>query len=319
MRRGFRSRSAVRVVSSSVRPSDRQRHSLRGRNDVRRAASLAHQRLALVHATIHLVVGTLGAVVKQHQPLDVRIEGEGDDVVFLENVQNSCTKVLKELKKAVILSGFSGGGYQYSNGVSVFFPWSREGYEVSKKNYESLWFVQDVKRQRVSWTDFLKKYLYEVSLRRCEKPEYEADAECTDGEKYRYRSGVRFDERVAVMAAGAGGYVQTKISGQEGTKISGQEGSKISGQEGSKISGQEGSKISGQEGSKISGQEGTKISGQEGSKISGQEGSKISGQEGSKLGGGGANAFFNSLRLFKNIESRWDISGFTKKPESKNA
>ena len=245
--------------------------------------------------------------------------GEGDDVVFLENVQNSCTKVLKELKKAVILSGFSGGGYQYSNGVSVFFPWSREGYEVSKKNYESLWFVQDVKRQRVSWTDFLKKYLYEVSLRRCEKPEYEADAECTDGEKYRYRSGVRFDERVAVMAAGAGGYVQTKISGQEGTKISGQEGSKISGQEGSKISGQEGSKISGQEGSKISGQEGTKISGQEGSKISGQEGSKISGQEGSKLGGGGANAFFNSLRLFKNIESRWDISGFTKKPESKNA
>ena len=232
--------------------------------------------------------------------------GGGEDVVLLEDVQKACRKVLKELKKAVILSGFSGGGYQYSNGVSVFFPWSREAYEVSKKNYESLWFAKDVKRQRLSWTDFLKKYLYEVSFRKSEIPD---EADVPVGEKYRYRSGVKFDERIGVVYSG---------NGSLRTKISGQEGSKISGQEGSKISGQEGSKISGQEGSKISGQEGSKISGQEGSKISGQEGSKISGQEGSKLGGGGANAFFNSLRLFKNIESRWDISGFTKRPEPKN-
>jgi hypothetical protein len=240
--------------------------------------------------------------------------GGGDDVEMLEKVQKECRKVLKELSKAVILSGFSGGGYQYSNGVSVFFPWSREAYEASKKNYESLWFAQDVKRQRLSWTDFLKKYLYEVSFRKCEIP---GDAEVPVGAKYKYRSGVKFDER-AVVVHGGSGPLRTKISGQEGTKISGQEGTKISGQEGTKISGQEGSKISGQEGSKISGQEGSKISGQEGTKISGQEGSKISGQEGSKLGGGGANAFFNSLRLFKNIESRWDISGFTKRPEPKN-
>ncbi len=50
-----------------------------------------------------------------------------DDVEPLRVVQKECRKVLKELKKAVLLSGFSGGGYQYSNGVSVFFPWSREG------------------------------------------------------------------------------------------------------------------------------------------------------------------------------------------------
>jgi hypothetical protein len=33
------------------------------------------------------------------------------------------------------------------------------------------------------------------------------------------------------------------------------------------------------------------------------------------LAGSGSSRFFDSLRLFKNIESRWDISGFTKKPE----
>ena len=253
----------------------------------------------------------------------------GDDLEILTRVQTACRNVLKELLTAVILSGFSGGGYQYSNGVSVFFPWSREAYEVSRKNYEGLWFARHVKRRRKSWADFLQKYLYEVTRRKCEP----TDAEVVVGSRYRYPSGVLFDERfVAVMAAAAGsggsitkiagqegskiaGQEGSKIAGQEGSKIAGQEGSKIAGQEGSKIAGQEGSKIAGQEGSKIAGQEGSKIAGQEGSKIAGQEGSKIAGQEGSKLGGGGSNAFFTSLRLFKNIESRWDISGFTKKPQ----
>ncbi len=73
--------------------------------------------------------------------------------------------------------------------------------------------------------------------------------------------------------------------------------------------------MAGQEGSKMAGQEGSKMAGQEGSKMAGQEGSKMAGQEGSKLaGGGGSGGFYDRLRLFKNIESRWDISGFTKRP-----
>jgi hypothetical protein len=251
----------------------------------------------------------------------------GEGLEKLKSVQKECRKVLKELKKAVILSGFSGGGYQYSNGVSVFFPWSREAYEVSRKNYESLWFVQDVKRARLSWTDFLKKYLYEVTLRRVELPADDevpvvsyatgagalgAAAGAAAEGRFRYYSGVKFRESAAIVSGN--GDASTKISGREGTRISGQEGTRISGQEGTRISGQEGTRISGQEGTRISGQEGTRISGQEGTRISGQEGTRISGQEGTRLAGGGASAFFNSLRLFKNIESRWDISGFTRKP-----
>jgi hypothetical protein len=233
---------------------------------------------------------------------EVEEELGGKDTKLLKDVRVACRKVLDELKNAVILSGFSGGGYQYSNGVSVFFPWSREAYEVSRKNYESLSFTKKAKQKRLSWTGFLKKYLYEVSLRKVEP----VPANVSVGERYRYNSGVPLDERPMVAAVAAGA--------SSGTKIAGQEGSKIAGQEGSKIAGQEGSKIAGQEGSKIAGQEGSKIAGQEGSKIAGQEGSKIAGQEGSKLAGGGSSAFFNSLRLFKNIESRWDVSGFTKKP-----
>ncbi len=211
--------------------------------------------------------------------------GDGDDLDLLKRVQKECRDVLRELQKAVILSGFSGGGYQYSNGMSVFFPWSREAYEVSRKNYESLSFAKDVKRERLSWTDFLKKYLSDVSRRKFEVPAEDAPV----GSKFRYYSGVTFDEGPRLAAAGNGAS-DTKIAGQEGTRIAGQEGTRIAGQEG------------------------TRIAGQEGTRIAGQEGTRIAGQEGSKLaGGGGAGGFFQSLRLFKNVESRWDVSGFTKK------
>ena len=226
--------------------------------------------------------------------------GDGDDLKMLKKVQKACRKVMDELKEAVILSGFSGGSYQYSNGVSVFFPWSRQAYQVSKKNYEGLWFSKDAKRKKLSWKAFLRKYLYEVTLRKCE-PTHE---DVPVGTRYKYQSGVKYDERwdTAAMSFGAA----VGVGG----------GTKIAGQEGTKIAGQEGTKIAGQEGTKIAGQEGTKIAGQEGTKIAGQEGTKIAGQEGTKLAGGGSSRFFESLRLFKNIESRWDISGFTKKTDN---
>jgi hypothetical protein len=342
--------------------------------------------------------------------------GEGDDLKLLKKVRKQCAKVLEELKSAVILSGFSGGGNQYSNGVSVFFPWSREGYEVSKKNYEGLWYAKDAKHNWLGWSDFLKTYLYKVSLRKFGAPGDDA----SKGSKYWYTSGVPYADRAITTTTTSGngkakakiagqegsriagqegsriagqegsriagqegsriagqegsriagqegsriagqegsriagqegsriagqegsriagqegsriagqegsriagqegsriaGQEGSRIAGQEGSRIAGQEGSRIAGQEGSRIAGQEGSRIAGQEGSRIAGQEGSRIAGQEGSRIAGQEGSRIAGQEGSRLAGGGSNTFFHSLRLFKNIESRWDVSGFSKKPD----
>ena len=216
---------------------------------------------------------------------------EGEEVKYLRGtLQPLCLDVLAALKNAVILSGFSGGGYQYSNGVSVFFPWSRAAYEVSKKNYESLWFAKDSKKEKqLSWVDFLRKFLYEVTYRKSVPTNEDVEA----GMRYRYASGVRFDERYDTglylgAAAGAG---SVKIAGQENTKIAGQENTKIAGQENTKIAGQENTKIAGQENTKIAGQENTKLAG----------------------GGAGSNRFFDSLKLFKNVESRWDVSGFTKK------
>ncbi|HKG96223.1 MAG TPA: clostripain-related cysteine peptidase, partial [Pyrinomonadaceae bacterium] len=115
-------------------------------------------------------------------------EGEGIDLLRL--VQEQCKVVQDQLTKAVILSGFSGGGYQYSNGVSIFFPWSREGFEVSRKNYESLWLTQDLEGSKTPWGKFLKKFLYDVSLRKCEP----TIPDVAPGSRYRYDSGVLYSE-----------------------------------------------------------------------------------------------------------------------------
>ncbi|MDH3495027.1 MAG: clostripain-related cysteine peptidase, partial [Acidobacteriota bacterium] len=74
----------------------------------------------------------------------------------ITSLEAACHKVLLELQNTVILSGFSGGGYQYSNGISLFWPWSLAGYSVSKENYEGLDFVKGTAGGR-KWNEFLYK------------------------------------------------------------------------------------------------------------------------------------------------------------------
>ncbi len=84
---------------------------------------------------------------------------------LLRDVQECCQSVLLEINKCVILSGFSGGTYQFSTGISLFFPWSVAAYQVSVNDYEQLNFVQNTHAGRL-WNLFLQTYLGEVSLRK---------------------------------------------------------------------------------------------------------------------------------------------------------
>ena len=83
-----------------------------------------------------------------------------------------CENVLNKLKKFVIISGYSGGKYQYSNGVSLFFPWSYETFDTVRKNYEELYFYStlDPEIKKKSWISFLDLYLGEVARRSSDNP-----------------------------------------------------------------------------------------------------------------------------------------------------
>ncbi|HEX4949328.1 MAG TPA: clostripain-related cysteine peptidase [Blastocatellia bacterium] len=214
-----------------------------------------------------------------------------DDTGLLEAVQDCCQRVLSELEKIVLLSGFSGGGYQYSNGVSVFFPWSWEGYLVSRENYESLWFTKDRKNSNFDarwkgWADFLKKYLSDVTYRKAEPLTPDAPL----GAKYRYRSGVILDEPSEPMP----------LSGSE-TPLT-------------KMGTSQTSKMGSSQSSKMGSSQTSKMGSSQTSKMGSSQTSKMGSSQTSKLGGGGVDAFYEKLKLWKNIESRFDISGFTKRP-----
>jgi Clostripain family len=79
-----------------------------------------------------------------------------------------CNAVINDIRKCVILTGFSGGNYQFSNGVSLFFPWSLASYEAAKPDYEKLSFVQKNDAGK-KWNKFLQKYLGEISRRHARK------------------------------------------------------------------------------------------------------------------------------------------------------
>ncbi len=321
----------------------------------------------------------------------------GSAIEVLQYVQDACKTVLEELDRAVILSGFSGGEYQYSNGVSVFFPWSWEGYSASTKSYESTWFVKDSRGNYPDkwhgWSDFLEKYLSEVALRRSASP---MPVDTPFGSKYWYESGIVFSDQpdssphsasgttVGKFAgqpdskfagqpdskfagqpdskfagqpdskfagqpdskfAGApdskfagqpdskfagqpdskfagqpdskfAGQPDSKFAGQPDSKFAGQPDSKSAGQPDSKFAGQPDSKFAGQPDSKFAGQPDSKFAGQPDSKFAGQPDSKFAGQPDSKfMGGGAANTFFTKLGLFKNIEKRYRVSGYSKRPK----
>ena len=71
---------------------------------------------------------------------------------------------------------------------------------------------------------------------RCANSNRTAEIIVTPEARYRYYSGVKFDEPFSSMlSSGNGG--ATKIAGQEGTRIAGQEGTRIAGQEGMRIAG----------------------------------------------------------------------------------
>ncbi len=239
---------------------------------------------------------------------------------LLQHVQECCQFVLIELEKAVPLSGFSGGGYQYSNGISVFFPWSWNGYLVSRENYESLWFTKDRKNLNYGakwkgWADFLKKYLSEVTYRKAEPTTPEAPV----GAKYRYHSGVLSVYEPKSPQPEGSRSSTTKIPDSGTSKIVDSGTSKIPDSGTSKIPDSGTSKIPDSGTSKIVDSGTSKIPDSGTSKIVDSGTSKIPDSGTGKMAGGGLNAFFNDLKQWKNIESRFDISGFTKRPEESEA
>ena len=214
-----------------------------------------------------------------------------DELKFLQDVVKQCKNVLKMLKQFVIVSGYSGGKYQYSNGVSLFFPWSYETFETVRSNYEDLWFYKNIdpKSKKYSWLSFLELYLGEVCRRGSEEPQKP---------KHQY-PWAEFDEdavsqEINSVVANSGGKLGTgqgRLGTGQGRLGTGQ------GRLGTGQGDWNWSRTTWDRARKTGNRAGTTGTGQ------------------GRITGEGSNAFIDSLGTFKNVYTPWNISGFSKEIE----
>lgn len=75
----------------------------------------------------------------------------------LDDIQLACKNVKEAIRgKCVIAIGIIGPDYQYSNGMSMFFPWSNRAFRLMSGPYRNLSFTCE---KGEFWVKFLRHYL----------------------------------------------------------------------------------------------------------------------------------------------------------------
>lgn len=78
----------------------------------------------------------------------------------LLKIRRICSRTINAADDFVINSCYSGYEFQYSNGISLYFPWSYLGYYISRSSYWELEFVKTEVGKK--WNDFIYKYVWET-------------------------------------------------------------------------------------------------------------------------------------------------------------
>jgi hypothetical protein len=99
--------------------------------------------------------------------------------VVLQSILSACEKVTEKLKRGVygdddgiiVRSEFAGPSYQYSHGLSIFFPWSQPvGSDFWDNRYEQYRLITDAS-QGTSWKKFLEVYFTQTMRKSHEEEE----------------------------------------------------------------------------------------------------------------------------------------------------
>ena len=120
--------------------------------------------------------------------LEKEMEYFGKSAQPYADVRTKCELVQTSLDECILLSGFCGDEFQFSKGISLYFPWTALTYLLTSEVYRNLQFVsgdlshegrprftltsdgnlgsQDAKGPGRRWDDFLYYYLFFVTLRR---------------------------------------------------------------------------------------------------------------------------------------------------------
>lgn len=92
----------------------------------------------------------------------------------LSNVKTECAAVATAVEKYVLANGVSGSEYQFSSGVSVFFPWSLLALYMIYRRYEDLSFSG-----KGHWFGFIEKFA-KLTYRATGEPLYRENLDYLD-------------------------------------------------------------------------------------------------------------------------------------------
>lgn len=104
------------------------------------------------------------------------MNGTPGEELFRE-IRDRCVKVIGSIDRIVLKCGYSGDEFQFSNGISLYFPWSYVTYFLTDHQYRRLRFNRGVKVHDMNdpqgvgkdWNAFLRNYLVNGTLRRARK------------------------------------------------------------------------------------------------------------------------------------------------------
>jgi hypothetical protein len=102
--------------------------------------------------------------------LEEQMKLVGYDASSFTTVKNLCGDVIRAIGRCVLKSGYCGDGFQFSNGISMYFPWTALSFADTQFRYQYLRFTRGSKEGvngiGSSWNDFLFYYLFIATLRK---------------------------------------------------------------------------------------------------------------------------------------------------------
>jgi Clostripain family len=109
--------------------------------------------------------------------LECKFMEGGQDAKIFDEIKSLCGNIIDQVDTCVLKCGYSGDEYQFSNGISLYFPWSHLTYFLTDFRYRYLRFNRgsgnrDPEKPQgdgKDWNAFLYNYLTRVTLRRARK------------------------------------------------------------------------------------------------------------------------------------------------------
>lgn len=142
------------------------------RHHIRRAIAVAHAECQTFMFEQHIDLGDFCGLLAKEMRRLAKDLGIGNHAVLIR-IRKACRKVIKRIRKCILLTGYTGGDFQFSTGVSAFFPLSWASYSSGRRDYEDLDFICGTYAGK-RWNEMLVSFLGDVSFRcptRLSKPD----------------------------------------------------------------------------------------------------------------------------------------------------